>query len=220
MAEQGATQNEAKQPPRRAERALAILTGLESWLEAGSCRLQGFARCFLCSHSLRKVQMRGSLGSLSILPSRSTSPSPAAGRLPGTGRPPRAGGWRMEELQVVKAPLADAQWRRATRSHHEAGSRSRSPATGLVVGAFFFFFLVLVLRKTILTAPCSPLVSPLEQHRKCAWSARLKPDFHLVPHKSHVRLTLWGYFHTRGVFWEPLTLLKGRETLKKPHTEA
>lgn len=55
----------------------AVLTGLESWLGAGSCRLQGLARCFLCSQSVRKAQMRGSLGSLSILPSPSAWPSAA-----------------------------------------------------------------------------------------------------------------------------------------------
>lgn len=122
---------------------LAILTGLESWLGAGSCRLQGFARCFLCSHSLRKVQMRGSLGSLSILPSRSTSPSPAAGRLPGTGWPPRrrtleVAGWRRCRWLKPSWQMrsGDERLGRTTRQVHAPTPQQQ----GLWLGLFFFFF--------------------------------------------------------------------------------
>lgn len=108
----------------------AVLTGLVSWLGAGSCRLQGLARCFLCSQSVRNAHTRGSLGSLSIVPSRSTSSGPGnCGPGAGLGAPLE------QELQVA-APAADAQW---GLGRTEGGSHSPCLATTLVVGAFFFF---------------------------------------------------------------------------------
>lgn len=55
----------------------------------------------------------------------------------------------MEEIQVVKAQLADAQWRQATRlQRHIHAPTPQQQRLWLGLLGWFFFFLVLVLKKS------------------------------------------------------------------------
>jgi len=114
---------------------------------------------------------------LNIAQPQQSPPPPAAGEArPAPGGPggsrgaawtPQAGGcgWR-------RCRWLQPSWRMRSGDEQlgrmEAGSRSHSPATALVVGAFFFFWFRFFVKKkktNHLTAPRSHLGSPVQTRR-------------------------------------------------------
>lgn len=191
----------------------AVLTGLASWLGAGSCRLQGLARCFLCSQSVRNAHTRGSLGSLSIVPSRSTWSGPRnCGPAAGLGAPGRGRGRSCRWLRQRRMRSGDEP--------RSLGGRFRLPLpSSSTCGWGFFFFSGLLCKKIITMSQllAGVWVPWLRQGTGTNHTRSPQRDFHLMLPEVHVRLGAWGYFHNRGNSEKPLFSLKQkRKTHKNP----